>query len=180
MINAALDQLGIKPNDSVHATVRAIRERITRSDDLDKQLNESKDILALFNVSMPIDFDPNEARLLATALVAESMQDRDGDLSEIIDRAKERVNNIKSMGLNPTPVQSKHSPSKPVQSKSVKTKSIKTKTRSTVDITAAVEIFSKDTNRRVYDIVTDVAAAYNVDRAKAYSIMAKARKHVNG
>lgn len=171
MISEALTQLGIDSNANVHSTVRSIRERITRSDDPDQQFQEATNILGLFNVSLPIEIDVNEARLLATAIVSEAMQNRDGDLFEIIDRSKERVDNIKSMGLKPTPVKK--------STESLKTQKTR-RTRSKIDLTMAIEIFSKDTNRRVYDIVTDVATAYNVDRAKAYSIMAKARKYVNG
>jgi hypothetical protein len=40
----------------------------------------------------------------------------------------------------------------------------------------AIEIYKADVNRRVYDIVTDVAAAYEVDRAKAYALFTRARR----
>lgn len=40
----------------------------------------------------------------------------------------------------------------------------------------AIEIYKADVNRRVYDIVTDVATAYEVDRAKAYALFTRARR----
>jgi len=48
--------------------------------------------------------------------------------------------------------------------------------RSAVDLTAARDIFKAEPDLKVYDLVSKIAAAYNVDRAKAYGILHRVRK----
>ena len=67
---------------------------------------------------------------------------------------------------------------KPKAEKQVKPKTDKSvrASRSAVDLTAARGIFRAEPGARVYDLVTKVAEAYSVDRAKAYGILHKVRK----
>jgi hypothetical protein len=72
----------------------------------------------------------------------------------------------------------KDKPTKPKAEKQLKPKVDKPTraSRSSVDLTMAREIFRAEPGLRVYDLVTKVATAYNLDRAKAYGVLHRVRK----
>ena len=172
-------QMGIK-GMSIFDAVRTTREALTATTngqpDPDLTFTRSVDLIKSFGVEDPTQFveGDQQARLFATALVSTMVANRDNfDLDKAIEEARIKVANVEAMiGKK------KAKAAKPKVEKQAKPKAAKPDraSRSAVDLTAARGIFKAEPEARVYDLVTKVAEAYGVDRAKAYGILHKVRK----
>jgi hypothetical protein len=172
------NKLGIK-GMNVFDAVRHTRETLSATTngqpDPDLTYARSVDLIKSFGVEDPttlIDGD-KQARLFATALVSTLVNNRDNfSLDKAIEEARIKVANVEAM------VGKKVAKVKPKAVKETKPKAAKPAraSRSAVDLTAARDIFKAEPEARVYDMVTKVAEAYGVDRAKAYGILHKVRK----
>ena len=172
-------QMGIK-GMSIFDAVRTTREALTATTngqpDPDLTYARSVDLIKSFGVEDPTTLfeGDQQARLFATALVSTMVANRDNfDLNEAIEAARVKVANVEAMVGK-----KKAKAAKPKAEKQVKPKADKPvrASRSAVDLTAARGIFRAEPGARVYDLVTKVAEAYSVDRAKAYGILHRVRK----
>ena len=175
------NKLGIK-GMNVFDAVRHTRETLSATTngqpDPDLTYARSVDLIKSFGVEDPttlVDGD-KQARLFATALVSTLVNNRDNfSLDKAIEEARIKVANVEAMvgkkvaKAKPKAVK-ESKPKAPRNEKSVK------KSRSAFDLTKARDIFKADPQGRVYDLVTRVAEAYEVDRAKAYGLLHKVRK----
>lgn len=172
-------QMGIK-GMNVFDAVRTTREALTATTngqpDPDLTYARSVDLIKSFGVEDPTTIveSSQQARLFATALVSTMVNNRDNfSLDQAIEEARVKVANVEAMVGK-----KKAKAAKPKAEKQVKPKTDKSvrASRSAVDLTAARGIFQAEPGTRVYDLVTKVAEAYSVDRAKAYGILHKVRK----
>ena len=178
-ITAIEKKMGIE-NMNVFDSVRNVREGLSNEDKA-IELARSLDLLKEFGItdfeSLGLAEDATRARLFATAMVS-IMKNNTGDvtLDKMIEEARIKVSNVEKM------VGSKKEKSKVVKEPKVKQSKSTPKTgrtpRSAVDLTAARGIFQAQPDLKVYDLVTKVAEAYGVDRAKAYGILHRVRKEV--
>lgn len=175
-------KLGIK-DMNIFDAVRHTREALTATTngqpDPDLTYARSVDLIKSFGVEDPsaIVEGDQQARLFATALVSMMVANRDNfDLNLAIETARTKVANIEQMIGKKQAKKAKAA--KPKVEKQIKPKADKPAraSRSSVDLTMAREIFRAAPSLRVYDLVTKVATAYNVDRAKAYGILHRVRK----
>lgn len=173
------NKLGIK-GMNVFDAVRHTRETLSATTngqpDPDLTYARSVDLIKSFGVEDPttlVDGD-KQARLFATALVSTLVNNRDNfSLDKAIEEARIKVANVEKMvgsKKEKTKVVKETKPKAPRNEKSVK------KSRSAFDLTKARDIFKADPQGRVYDLVSRVAEAYEVDRAKAYGILHRVRK----
>ncbi len=172
-------KLGIK-GMNVFDAVRHTRETLSATTngqpDPDLTYARSVDLIKSFGVEDPttiVDGD-KQARLFATALVSTLVNNRDNfSLDKAIEEARIKVANVEKMigsKKEKTKVVKETKPKAPRNEKSVK------KSRSAFDLTKARDIFKADPQGRVYDLVSRVAEAYEVPRAKAYGILHRVRK----
>jgi hypothetical protein len=182
-ISAALASLGINDSIDVFTGVRMIRELIQNQDPA-IELTKAKEVLKVLGVEDSILTDDNasRARLFATSLASVALSDREAyqaDLPAAIEKAKEKVENLEKMGLVQKSRKAKAEKPAPIKKEKVaKEKASKPAKQARIkpDLEVAIAIFKAAPEDRVYDLVTRVAEAYGVDRAKAYSILHKARK----
>lgn len=170
---------GMNVFDAVRHTREALSATTNGQPDPDLTRARSVDLIRSFGVedveSLGLDGDKT-ARLFATALVSTMVANRENfNLNEAIEAARIKVANIEAMVGKKTAKKAKapkpaKEPKAPRNEKPVK------KSRSAFDLTKARDIFKADPQGRVYDLVTRVAEAYEVDRAKAYGLLHKARK----
>lgn len=178
-------KLGIKDMnifDAVRHTREALSATTDGRPDPDLTRARSVDLIKSFGVedveSLGLDSDQT-ARLFATALVSTLVSNRENfNLDKAIAEARIKVANIESMVGKKTAKKAKapkpvKEPKAPRNEKPVK------KSRSAFDLTKARDIFKADSQARIYDLVTRVAEAYGVDRARAYGLLHKVRKEAN-
>jgi hypothetical protein len=172
-------QMGIK-GMNVFDAVRHTREALTATTngqfDPDLTYTRSVDLIKSFGVEDPESLvaSVQQARLMATALVSTMVNNRENfNLDKALEEARIKVSNVEAMVGK-----KKDKPTKPKAEKQVKPKVDKPTraSRSSVDLTMAREIFRAEPGLRVYDLVTKVATAYNLDRAKAYGVLHRVRK----
>ena len=162
--------------DAVRTTREALTATTNGQPDPDLTYARSVDLIKSFGVEDPTTIveSSQQARLFATALVSTMVNNRDNfSLDQAIEEARVKVANVEAMVGK-----KKAKAAKPKAEKQVKPKADKPvrASRSAVDLTAARGIFRAEPGARVYDLVTKVAEAYSVDRAKAYGILHKVRK----
>ena len=181
-INSALASLGIKESDDVFTGVRTIRELI-QNPDPSIEMEKSKEVLKVLGIedSVLTDSDSSRARLFVTSLVSVALTDRENfDLDAAIEAAKVKVDHLEKMGLvqkGKVVAKAKKDERLAKAPKEKKEKVVKEKTsRVKADLAKAIAIFNSSPDARVYDLVTQIAEAYSVDRAKAYGFLHKARK----
>ena len=183
-VTSNLASLGLKTDTTVTEAVAQVRTFLQGDLEPAGILARSYTLAEDFGVAdakAVLGDNPNRARLFATSLVASAIAvPTKFDVEDAIKTAVEKVANIEKMGLvskstkpktpkAPKPAAEPKAPKKAKESKPKVTKG-------QVDITKALDIFKADPTCRVYDLVTRVAEAYDVDRAKAYSILHRARK----
>ena len=173
-------QIGIT-GMNVFDAVRHTREALTATTggeaDSDLTYTRSIDLIKSFGVEDPTQFvdSSQQARLFATALVSTMVNNRDDfNLDKAIEEARIKVANVEAMVGKRNAKKS----TKAITPKEPKPKADKPAraSRSAVDLTTARGIFRAHAQARVFDLVTMVAAAYEVDRAKAYGILHRVRK----
>jgi len=182
-ITSALSTLGVPVGTSVTDAVKTIRTHIQGDLDPAGELARAYTVASTLGVSDPaaiLGDSPQRARLFATSLVATALAvPTKFDVEEAIATATEKVANLEKMGITKakTPKADKAPKApKPVKApKADKPKAVRAPATH-VSIDKAVAIFKADPTARVYDLVTRVAEAYEVDRPKAYSILHRARK----
>jgi hypothetical protein len=175
-IAAIEKKMGIE-NMNVFDSVRNVREGLANEDKA-IELARSLDLLKEFGItdfeSLGLAEDATRARLFATAMVSIMKNNSASfNLNEAIEEARIKVSNVEKMigsKKEKTKVVKETKPKAPRNEKSVK------KSRSAFDLTKARDIFKADPQGRVYDLVSRVAEAYEVDRAKAYGILHRVRK----
>lgn len=170
---------GMNVFDAVRQTREALSATTNGQPDPDLTYARSIDLIKSFGVEDPTQLvdSSQQARLFATALVSTMVNNRDSfNLDKAIEEARIKVANVEAMVGRKTAKTKKAA--KPKAEKQVKPKADKSvrASRSAVDLTAAREIFRAEPTLRVYDLVTKVATAYNVDRAKAYGLLHKVRR----
>lgn len=173
------NKLGIKGMnvfDAVRHTREALSATTNGQPDPDLTYARSVDLIKSFGVEDPttiVDGD-KQARLMATALVSTLVNNRDNfSLDKALEEARIKVANVEAMVGKKT---TKKAKVKTVKESKPKADKPARASRSAVDLTAARDIFKAEPEARVYDLVTKVAEAYGVDRAKAYGILHKVRK----
>lgn len=173
------NKLGIKGMnvfDAVRQTREALSATTNGQPDPDLTYARSVDLIKSFGVEDPttiVDGD-KQARLMATALVSTLVNNRDNfSLDKALEEARIKVANVEAMVGKKT---AKKAKVKTVKESKPKADKLSRASRSAVDLTAARDIFKAEPEARVYDLVTKVAEAYSVDRAKAYGILHKVRK----
>jgi len=173
------NKLGIKGMnvfDAVRHTREALSATTNGQPDPDLTYARSVDLIKSFGVEDPttiVDGD-KQARLMATALVSTLVNNRDNfSLDKALEEARIKVANVEAMVGKKT---AKKAKVKTVKESKPKADKPARASRSAVDLTAARDIFKAEPEARVYDLVTKVAEAYSVDRAKAYGILHKVRK----
>ena len=173
------NKLGIKGMnvfDAVRQTREALSATTNGQPDPDLTYARSVDLIKSFGVEDPttiVDGD-KQARLMATALVSTLVNNRDNfSLDKALEEARIKVANVEAMVGKKT---AKKAKVKTVKESKPKADKPARASRSAVDLTAARDIFKAEPEARVYDLVTKVAEAYSVDRAKAYGILHKVRK----
>ena len=170
---------GMNVFDAVRQTREALSATTNGQPDPDLTYVRSIDLIKSFGVEDPSQLveSSQQARLFATALVSTMVNNRDSfNLDQAIEEARIKVANVEAMVGRKTAKTKKAA--NPKAEKQVKPKADKPAraSRSAVDLTAARGIFQAEPGTRVYDLVTKVAEAYSVDRAKAYGILHKVRK----
>ena len=180
-ITSALSTLGVPVGTSITDAVKNVRTHIQGDLDPAGELARAYQVAETLGVIDPaaiLGDKPQRARLFATSLVASALAvPTRFDVNEAIATAVEKVANLEKMGvMGKTKVTKEPKAEKPV--KAPKTQGVKApRAPSThVNLDRAVEIYRADPGNRVYDLVTRIAAVYNVDRNKAYSILHRARK----
>ena len=175
------NKLGIKGMnvfDAVRHTREALSATTNGQPDPDLTYARSVDLIKSFGVEDPttiVDGD-KQARLFATALVSTLVNNRDNfSLDKALEEARIKVANVEAMVGKKTAKKAKVKTVKESKPKAAKPARA---SRSAVDLTAARDIFKAEPEARVYDLVTKVAEAYGVDRAKAYGILHRVRKEV--
>ena len=173
------NKLGIKGMnvfDAVRHTREALSATTNGQPDPDLTYARSVDLIKSFGVEDPttiVDGD-KQARLMATALVSALVNNRDNfSLDKALEEARIKVANVEAMVGKKTPKKAKVKTVKESKPKAAKPARA---SRSAVDLTAARDIFKAEPDLKVYDLVSKIAAAYNVDRAKAYGILHRVRK----
>ena len=162
--------------DAVRHTREALSATTNGQPDPDLTYARCVDLIKSFGVEDPttiVDGD-KQARLMATALVSTLVNNRDNfSLDKALEEARIKVANVEAMVGKKT---AKKAKVKTVKESKPKADKPARASRSAVDLTAARDIFKAEPEARVYDLVTKVAEAYSVDRAKAYGILHKVRK----
>lgn len=180
-ITSALASLNVPVGTSITEAVKNVRTFIQGDLDPTGELARAYTVAETLGVVDPASIlgdKPQRARLFATSLVASALAvPTRFDVKEAIDTAIEKVANLEKMGVVAKGTKEpKAKVEKPVKApKATGTKAPRAPSTH-VNLAEAIAIYRADPECRVYDLVTRVAEAYNVDRNKAYSILHRARK----
>jgi hypothetical protein len=181
-ITSALASLNVPVGTSITEAVKNVRTYIQGDLDPIGELARAYTVAEALGVVDPASIlgdKPQRARLFATSLVASALAvPTRFDVKEAIDTAIEKVANLEKMGVvSKGTKEPKAKVEKPVKAPKVTQGTKAPRAPSThVNLAQAIAIYQADPGTRVYDLVTRVAEAYNVDRNKAYSILHRARK----